>query len=95
MIKTYVLQLPPVKGKHIFSQFSDNDNIKHLLGLQSWHLFQAICSLKFVHSVRRIYVLNFNNGAFYFTVFQLRKNYKYSETSYKEKEKHKYSYRSL
>ena len=95
MIKTYVLQLPQVKGKHIFSQFSDKDNIKHLLGLQSCHLFQGISSLKFVHNLRHIYALNFNNGPFYFAIFPLRKNYKYSETSYKEKEKHKYSYRSL
>ena len=27
-------QLPPVRGKLIFSQYSDKDNIKHLLGLQ-------------------------------------------------------------
>ena len=34
-----LLQLPPVRGKLIFSQFSDKDSMKHLLGLQLWHLF--------------------------------------------------------
>ena len=29
-----LLQLPPVRRKLIFSQFSDNDSMKHLLGLQ-------------------------------------------------------------
>ena len=28
-----LLQLPPVRGKPIFSQFSDKDSMKHLLGL--------------------------------------------------------------
>ena len=35
-----LLQLPPVRGKPIFSQFSDKDSMKHLLGLQLWHLFK-------------------------------------------------------
>ena len=35
-----LLQLPPVRGKLIFSQFSDKDSVKHLLGLQLWHLFK-------------------------------------------------------
>ena len=34
------LQLPPVLGKFIFSLFSDKDSMKHLLGLQLWHLFK-------------------------------------------------------
>ena len=29
-----LLQLPPVRGKPIFSKFSDKDSMKHLLGLQ-------------------------------------------------------------
>ena len=33
------LQLPSVRGKLIFSLFHDKDSIKHLLGLQLWHLF--------------------------------------------------------
>ena len=28
------LQLPPIKGKLIYSQFSDKVSMKHLLGLQ-------------------------------------------------------------
>ena len=28
-----LIQLPPVSGKPIFSQFSDKDSMKHLLGL--------------------------------------------------------------
>ena len=35
-----LIQLPPVSGKLIFSQFSDKDSMKHLLGLQLWHLFK-------------------------------------------------------
>ena len=35
-----LLQLPPVKIQLIFSQFSDKDSMKHLLGLQLWHLFK-------------------------------------------------------
>ena len=35
-----LLQLSPVKGILIFSQFSDKDSMKHLLGLQLWHLFK-------------------------------------------------------
>ena len=35
-----LLQLPPVGGKLIFSQFSDKDSMKHLLGLQLLHLFK-------------------------------------------------------
>ena len=33
-----LLQLPPVRGKLVFSQFSDKDSMKHLFGLQLWHL---------------------------------------------------------
>ena len=35
-----LLQLPPVRVKLIFSQFSDTDGMKHLLGLQLRHLFK-------------------------------------------------------
>ena len=35
-----LLQFPPVRGKLIFSQCSDKDSMKHLLGLQLWHLFK-------------------------------------------------------
>ena len=35
-----LFQLPPVRGQLIFSQFSDENSMKHLLGLQLWHLFQ-------------------------------------------------------
>ena len=43
MAVTDLLQLSPVRGKLIFSQFSDKDSMKHLLDLQvvinkaSWH----------------------------------------------------------
>ena len=29
-----------VRGKLVFSQFSDKDSMKHLLSLQLWHLFK-------------------------------------------------------
>ena len=38
MIVVDLLQLPPVRGNLVFSQFSDKDSMKHLLGLQLWHL---------------------------------------------------------
>ena len=34
-----LLQLPSVRRYLIFSYFSDQDSMKHLLGLQLWHLF--------------------------------------------------------
>ena len=36
----HFLQLPPVIVKITFSQLSDKDSVKHLLGLQLWHLFK-------------------------------------------------------
>ena len=38
MIAADLLQLPPVRGKRTFSQFSGKDSMKHLLGLQLWYL---------------------------------------------------------
>ena len=35
-----LLQLPPVRGKLIFSRFYDKNSMKHLLHLQLWHLFK-------------------------------------------------------
>ena len=35
-----LLQLPPVRGKLIFLQFSGKDSLKYLWGLQLWHLFK-------------------------------------------------------
>ena len=34
------LQLPPVRGRFMFSQSSDKNSMKHLLGLHLWHLFK-------------------------------------------------------
>ena len=34
------LQLPPIRGKLVFSRFPNNDSMKHLLILQLWHLFK-------------------------------------------------------
>ena len=35
-----LLQLPSVREKLTFSQFSDKDTMKHSLGLQLWHVFK-------------------------------------------------------
>ena len=35
-----LLQLPSVREKLTFSQFSDKETMKQLLGLQLWHLFK-------------------------------------------------------
>ena len=40
MIVADFVQLPPATGKLIFSQFSDKDSMKQLLGLWLWHLFK-------------------------------------------------------
>ena len=34
MIVAQLLQLPPARGKLLFSRLSDKNNMKHLLGLQ-------------------------------------------------------------
>ena len=63
MTEADFLQLPPVRGKLIFSQFFDKGSMKHLLVLQLCHLFKyaelteagrknenflLICLIKFV-----------------------------------------------
>ena len=40
MTEADFLQLPPVRGKLIFSQFFDKGSMKHLLGFQLCHLFK-------------------------------------------------------
>ena len=35
-----LVQVPSVRMKLVFSQFSDKNSLKHLLGLQLWHLFK-------------------------------------------------------
>ena len=40
MTITDLLQVPPVRIKLTFSQFSDLDSMKHILALQLWHLFR-------------------------------------------------------
>ena len=65
-----LLQLPPVKGKPIFSQFSDKDSMKHLLGLQLWHLFKYGKLTEvvrrndklFIDLLNNVRVSNFDNG---------------------------------
>ena len=43
-----LVQLTSVRGKLTFSQFSDEGSTKHLLGLQSWHLFKYTELIKVV-----------------------------------------------
>ena len=65
-----LLQLPPVKGKPIFSQFSDKDSMKHLLGLQLWHLLKYGKLTEvvrrndklFIDLLNNVRVSNFDNG---------------------------------
>ena len=35
-----LVQVPSVRMKLVFFQFSDKNSLKHLLGLQLWHLFK-------------------------------------------------------
>ena len=50
------LQRPPVRGRPIFSQFSDKDSMKHLLGLQLWHLFKYAELTEVVRQNRRLFI---------------------------------------
>ena len=40
MTSADLLQLPPVRGKLIFSKFFDKGSTKYSLSLQLWHLFK-------------------------------------------------------
>ena len=50
------LQLPPVRGKPIFLRFSNQDSMKHLLGLQLWHLFNYAESNKVVTQNDKLFI---------------------------------------
>ena len=50
------LQLPPIRGKLTFSQFSDKESIKYLLGLQLWHLFKYTELTKVVNQNDKVFV---------------------------------------
>ena len=51
-----LLQLPTVRGKLIFSQSSDKDSGKHLLGLQLWHLFKSAKLTEFVRQNDKLFI---------------------------------------
>ena len=51
-----LLQLPPVRGKFLFSQFSDKYSMKHLLGLQLWHLFKYAELTKVVRQNNKLFI---------------------------------------
>ena len=55
------LQLPPVRGKPIFSQFSDKDNMKNSLGLQLWHLFRYAELKEVVRQKNKLFIDLLNN----------------------------------
>ena len=57
-----LLQLPPVSGKLIFSQFSDKDSMKHLLSyiIRLWHLFKY-AELTEVVQQNKLFINLFNN----------------------------------
>ena len=66
-----LFQRPPVKGKLIFSQFSDKHSMKHLLGLQLWHLFRYAELTEIVRQndklvidlLNKVWVGNIDDGA--------------------------------
>ena len=51
-----LLQLPPFRRNLIFSRFLDKDSIKHLLGLQLWHLFEYAELTEVVMENDKLYV---------------------------------------
>ena len=51
-----LLQLPPVRRKLIFSRFCGKDSMKHLLGLQLWHLFKYAELTEVVRQNDRLFI---------------------------------------
>ena len=45
------LELPPVRGKLIFLHFFHKGSMKHLQGLQLWHLFKYAELTEFVRQL--------------------------------------------
>ena len=69
------VQLPPVRGKPIFSQFSDKDSMKHLLGLQSWHLFKyAELTEVFIDLLNKVPIGNIDDDVKNFFKARLRES---------------------
>ena len=62
MVVTDLLELPPVRGKPIFSQFSDKDSMKHLLGLKLWHLFKYAELTEVVRQNGKLFIDLLNNA---------------------------------
>ena len=62
MAVTDLLQLPPVREKPIFSPFSDKDSMKHLLGLQLWHLFKYAELTEVVRQNDKLFIDLLNNA---------------------------------
>ena len=56
-----LLQLTPVRGTLIFSRFSDKNSMKHLLGLQSWHLLKYAQLTKVVKQHDKVQVGNIDD----------------------------------
>ena len=51
-----LLQLPPVRGKLIFSQFSDKNSMKYLLDLELWYLFKYTELTEVVRQNDRLFI---------------------------------------
>ena len=51
-----LFRLPPVRGKLLFSQFSDRDSMKHLLGFQLWHLFKYAALTEVVRQDEELFI---------------------------------------
>ena len=51
-----LLQLAPVRGKPIFSRFSDKDSMKNLLGLQLWYLVKYAELTEVVRQKDRLFI---------------------------------------
>ena len=55
-----LLQVPPVRGKPIFSPFFDNYSMKYLLGLQLWDLYKYIELTELVRQKDKLFFNLFN-----------------------------------
>ena len=51
-----LLELPQVREKLVFSRFFDKDSLKHLLGLQIWHLFKYAEITKVVRQNDKLFI---------------------------------------
>ena len=72
MTMTDLIEVPLVRGKLIFSQFSGNDRMKHLLGLQLWHLLKYTELTEIVRQNNELFNFFFLSWFFFMNIHNLQ-----------------------